>query len=95
MSAIGFPTRGRKFCPTCDEAVLTVWQLEAHIAECHRRTTSPGVRHAEPSNAANLQSSDGVDLDGDEVSGSLNSRESSCAEISEPVPAAECALLDS
>ena len=95
MSAIGFPTRGRKFCPMCDEAVLTVWQLEAHIVECHRRATSPGLQHAEPSSADDLQSSVGVDFDGERVSGSLDSREPSSAEISEPVPAGECALLDS
>jgi len=34
MAVVEFPTRGRKFCPRCDAVVLTVRQLEAHIAEC-------------------------------------------------------------
>jgi hypothetical protein len=38
MSVGDFPTRGRKFCPRCDAVVLTVRQLEVHIAECPERT---------------------------------------------------------
>ena len=31
---IQFPTRGIKYCPTCDHPTLTLAQLERHIAEC-------------------------------------------------------------
>jgi|GEM_PF-5380462 len=50
MAFVDFPSRGRKFCPRCDAVVLTVRQLEAHIAECSGKATVTATRR--PTNPA-------------------------------------------
>lgn len=69
-----FPRRGRKFCPVCDAAMLTVRQLEAHIAECPERVTTKsaaasarsGVTHRARAGRRALERAPGIEPSSDD-----------------------------